>query len=415
MRRKLIITAAIIVVLGALAGLIYFFSGDDSGLSVGDPFSGIGSGNVSPSADLPTDGLLSNAGSLVAPRLIRITDGPVALGSVAFNIQLPMEGAVPVVVSTTSTSTPSIVATTTPDVEVRFIDRASGNVYAYTAHARTLTRISNKTLPGVQEASWVADGSRAYARFLANSGGFDRIDTFALNANGEGGYLLEQNLAQATVSGTNALFTLFSGTTGSVGSIGNADGSNQTTLFSSLISALIVHPTSGNLYATNKASSQVDGYGFEINRNSGAFSRILGPFRGLTLLPSLSGSSLIFSYTDGGIYRLRLFNTATRSVIALPVATLSEKCVWDPNGISVYCAVPVAMQGNLPDDWYQGAVRFTDRIWRIDVDQRVASLIVDPNEIGALSIDAVALTIDPEQDMLIFTDKQSGALYAYDL
>ena len=417
MKRPLIIIASIIVAVGLIFGIYYFFfAGDDATLTVGNPFDGLGSGNILPGDDLPTEGIEVNAGEDLAPRFVKITDGPVAAGAVAFGIQVPLSGAAPTVVTVGSTSTTTLPAPTTkPDVEVRFIDRASGNIYAYVAHERTLTRISNRTLPGIQEASWIADGSRAYARFLSSNTGVERVDTYALNASGEGGYLLEANLAQAAVSGTSTLVTLFSGSTGSVASISGADGSTSRTLFSSLLSAIVVHPTRGNVFAHTKASAQLDGYAFDVSRTTGAFTRILGPLRGLTVLPNQSGSSLIYSYAEGGIFRLRLLDVVGRTSTALPIATLTEKCVWAANGNSVYCAVPTSMQGVLPDYWYQGAVSFTDRIWKIDVTQRVASLVVDPTEIADVAIDAVALTVDPSEDVLIFTDKHTGALYAYDL
>ncbi len=416
MKRLFIIIAGVIVLIGLLVGIYFlFFAPGGATLSVGNPFGDIGSGTVNPGGDLPaTDGTVANAGTALAPRFIKITDGPVSHGSVAFNVQLPTSNATPTVSLGTSSTTPSTNATT-PDVEVRFIDRASGNVYSYVAHARTLTRISNKTLPGVQYASWVADGSRAYAQFVASSAGSEHVNTYALDANGGGGYLLEQDLAQASVAGTSTLFTLFSGTTGSVGTVAKADGSLSRILFSSLLSAIIVHPTSGNLFAATKASSQLDGYAFSIDQTSGVFSRILGPFRGLTVLPNATGTSLIYSYTDGSTYQLRVYDVASHSSTALPLATLSEKCVWAANGLSIYCAVPTNMPGGLPDNWYQGVTAFSDRIWKIDLTQRLATLVVDPNAIGKISIDAVDLSLDPQEDMLIFSDKHTGALYAYDL
>jgi hypothetical protein len=159
----------------------------------------------------------------------------------------------------------------------------------------------------------------------------------------------------------------------------------------------------------------IDGYGFQISRVTGGFSRILGPFRGLAVLPNISGSSLIYSYTDGGTYSLRVLDVKSRSSTALPLATLAEKCVWASDSLSVYCAVPTNMQGNLPDSWYQGTTVFSDRIWKIDLSQRLASLVVDPAQVGNISVDAVNLTLDPAEDVLVFTDKHSGALYAYDL
>jgi hypothetical protein len=422
MKRPFIIIAGVIVALGVLIGIYFLFlAPDDASLSVGNPFGDIGSGTVVPSADLPTDGTLSNAGTTLAPRFVKITDGPVAQGSVAFGIELTSEGETtptPVgttTASSTATTTLPVTTDTTPDVEVRFIDRASGNVYSYVAHERTLTRISNKTLPGIQRASWTPDGSRAFAQFLASSGGEEHVNTYSLNATNGDGYLLENDLDQATVVGSTTLFTLFSGSTGSVGTLSQTDGSGVRTLFSSVLSSLVVHSTSGNFFATNKASSQIDGYGFEISRNTGSFSRIIGPYRGLTLLPNHTGTSLIYSFTEGGVYKLRVIDTASRTSTALPLATLTQKCVWSSDNRSIYCAVPTNLQGNLPDDWYQGATMFTDRIWKISLTDRVATLVIDPSQLGKVNVDAVSLAVDPAEDILIFTDKHSGALYAYDL
>lgn len=398
----------------AVLAYFLFFAPGSASLSVGNPFSDTGSGTVAPSDDLPTDGTLTNAGTTLAPRFVKITDGPVAQGSVAFDVRIATGSSDAVSLSSTSTSTIQS-ATTTPDVEVRFIDRASGNVYSYVAHARTLTRISNKTLPGIQKVSWTPSGSHAFAQFLASAGGEEHVNTYSLNPNGGDGFLLENDLAQASVIGSSTLFTLFSGSTGSVGTVSNLDGSAGRTLFSSVLSSLVVHPSSSNLFANNKPSSQIDGYAFEIGRTSGSFSRILGPFRGLSVLPSPNGNSLIYSYTQSGVYQLRVIDTTTRASTALPLATLAEKCAWSADGKSAYCAVPTNLAGNLPDDWYQGATTFTDRIWKIDLTERIATLVLDPGEIGKVNVDAVNLTVDPSEDVLIFTDKHSGALYAYDL
>lgn len=402
MRRILIIVAAIIVIIGLAIGAYYLFFAPKAGtLTVGNPFANAGSSTTTPGG--LTEG--QGAGTIVAPNFVKITDGPVAEGvaAVDVNIAIPTNGA------TTSSSTP-----TTPDVDVRFIDRASGNIYSYIAHARTLTRRSNKTLPGIQVASWVPNGSMAYVQFITtNATDGEHVATYALPSDGNGGYFLEQDLAEARVASSTGLFTLLTSTSGSVGTVSKIDGSSPRTLFTSLVSSLIVYPAGNTYFAHTKASSATFGYGFQINGNS--FTRILGPLAGLTLLPSPSGKSLLYSYVDGGVVHLAVINIATHSATALPLATLTEKCVW-ADEVTVYCGVPTDLgSGNLPDDWYQGAVSFTDRIWRIDMTARVATLIVDPTAVAKTSIDAVSLTVDPKEDVLVFTDKKTGSLWEYDL
>lgn len=431
-RRTLIIIASTIVLLGLVVGLYMLVFSDAAELTVTDnPFGDIGSELASIDALDETD---SGAGTEFAPRLIRITDQPVARGVVAIiristttvaqPIATPTEQVVSLDTATgTSSATTTLVIPAAPvvtetverDTEVRFIDRASGNIYRYLAHERSLTRLSNKTLPGIQRASWLPDGSRAFVQFLSGEGDGEYVATYVLPDSGEGGFFLEQNLAVAKAVGANSLFTLLSGTTGSVGSVSNADGTGARTLFTSLLSSLVVHPTSANYYGATRASAQLDGYAFLINATNGGFSRILGPFRGLSIRPSPAGDRVLYSYVDRGTLRLGMLEIASRSVTALPVATLAEKCVWAPSGSAVYCGVPLSLPQNLPDSWYQGAVAFTDRLWRIDMESRIATLVTDPVETADVSIDAVALETDPEEDILFFTDKPSGALWAYDL
>lgn len=399
-RRLFIIAAAVIVVIGiGIAVYFFFFAPKPGQLTVsGNPF-GDTSVDTQPGSGLAEG---TGAGTVVAPNFVKIADGPISEGMVAVDVMVPAPGA------NASSST-----TTVPDVDVRFIDRSSGNIYSYLAHQRTLTRRSNKTLPGIQEVSWVPNGSMAYVRFITTSAADgEHVATYALPADGSNGSFLEQDLAEARVSSTT-LFTLLTSTSGSVGTISKIDGSNPKTLFTSLISSLIVYPAGGKYFAHTKASSGSFGYGFLVNGNS--FSRILGPLAGLTLLPSPSGKSLLYSYVDGGVVHLAVINIANHTATALPLATLTEKCVW-ADETTVYCSVPTDMgNADLPDDWYQGATTFSDRLWRIDMTERVATLIVDPTQVGKVSIDAVALTVDPKKDVLVFMDKRTGALYAYDL
>jgi hypothetical protein len=148
---------------------------------------------------------------------------------------------------------------------------------------------------------------------------------------------------------------------------------------------------------------------------AGAFDRILGPYRGFTMLPSPSGKQVAYSYLSGQTLVASVMDTATRASTALPVALLPEKCVWAADEQSIYCAVPRSMSGSWPDSWYQGAVSFSDRIWKIDLLARTAVLVVDSVAVANTPIDGVSLSIDANSDVLLFTNKADGSLWAYDL
>ncbi len=399
MKRALIIAATIIVLLGIGLGLYLLFK-PSAKLTVGsgNAFGDTGSGTAVNGSTGGSNSVQVNIATTVGPNLVKITSGPVSAGEVAFDI--------PPSSTSSTTFTPG-------DISVRYIDRESGNVYEYRALNRKLSRISNKTLPGIQEASWLPDGSMAFVRFLAPSNGTSHINTFALPFDGNGGYFLQSDLAETIVTGPNSIFTLATSPTNSVGASANADGTNIKTLFGSPLTSIVARAAGTSIITVSKAASEIDGYAFALS--NGVFTPIIGPLRGLTILPSPSGRIVLFSYTDGSALHMSTLNLTDGSVVELPLATLAEKCTWVSDSTALYCAIPSSISGNLPDDWYQGTVSFTDKIWRIDLNTRLATLIVSPSSIGKTDIDAVNLATDPNSQILVFRNKKDSSLWAYSL
>jgi len=122
------------------------------------------------------------------------------------------------------------------------------------------------------------------------------------------------------------------------------------------------------------------------------------------------------SYSFEGGLRMMLVNVATGEELSLPVATIAEKCVWTADDASIYCGVPLdPPQAGYPDDWYQGAVSFSDRIWKIQVSGRYAQFVLDFTKETGKVLDATALAIDPSSTTLVFVNKNDGSLWSYSL
>jgi hypothetical protein len=411
MRRTLLIIAAVIVLLGIGVGIYFLFFRGNAALTVGGslPIGDLaeGEGETETSGAQGLGVPLPGAGTDIAPRLVRVSDRPVALGAVAVYVR-----GTPPVATTSASSTP---IGTEPDVRVEYIERESGNIYAYQAHGRTLTRLSNKTLPGIQEAAWLTDGSLAFVRFLERTGNEEHINTYALPANGTGGYFLAQNLEQVLVKGTSTLATLLSTTDGSSASVSTPSGSGLHSLFATALSSVRMAFSGNNYVVATKGSASMDGSAFTVDGKTGSFTRALGPLPGLSTLASPAGRYVLYSYLDRGKLALGVLDIATHVATRLPLATLPEKCTWTLDDTALYCGVPTNASSTLPDDWYQGATAFSDRLWRIDMTGRVATLIIDPKQTADIDIDAVGMTLDRTNDVLVFTNKRDRLLYVYDL
>jgi hypothetical protein len=306
-------------------------------------------------------------------------------------------------------------ASSSPEVAVSYIERTSGNIFTYLSQARTLTRTSNRTIPGIQSASWLPNASIAFVRYLSGSN-FSTINTYALPASGSGGFFLSQNLADIAVSSTSVLM-LASGINGSALSLARTDGTRASEIFTTPLSAIRASFAGKNQYLVyTKPSMTLLGNAYLVD-GTGRLSRIAGPLYGLAALASPSGKWVVVSYVLDGTMQMKLVNTVSGSSINLPVATIVDKCVWTSNESSLYCGVPLDPPTNAryPDDWYQGAVQFSDRVWRIDVVSRYAQLVLDFTKETDAILDAEALAIDPLNTTIVFINKNDGSLWSYSL
>jgi hypothetical protein len=409
MRRYLIIAAVAIVVIGGALALYFYFFATGSSLSVAPPGSATlpTAGNSTTSSTNPSLAAGSAEPSKVTPSLVRIDTGPVVPGEAALDVNVLPDGMV-------ATSTKG--ASTTPDVAIEYLERESGNVYSYLDTLGTLTRISDRTIPGIQNAAWLASGSGAFVQYLSGTDS-TTINTYLLPANGVGGFFLPQDLDQVSI-GASSVLTLASGVNGSLATVMQGDGSHSATAFSSPLTMLRVSFLGTNSYlAFTKPTTALDGYVYAVD-GGGNFSRLAGPLPGLVALASPKGTWVLVSYSSGGVMDMELVNVKTRETIALPLATIADKCVWTADESAIYCGVPASPSTAYayPDDWYQGAVSFNDTIWKIDVNARLAELTLNfTAQTNGGTLDAEALAVDPNDTVLTFVNKSDGSLWAYQL
>ena len=332
--------------------------------------------------------------STAPQRLMQLTKGPVVPGFAVLNVPQ---------------------STSTSQVSVSYLERQSGNVFSYNVDANTITRTSNRTVPGLQSAIWSRDGSLAIVRYLSGDT-LSTINTYAIRPDGSGGFFLPQDLSDVSLA-SSSILTLASGVNGSVASTVDLNGARTTTVFSSPLSSLRTYPLGGGRYlGVTKPSGTLAGYAF-IYDTSKIATRIFGPQDGLVALPSPSGSYVFFSYVQNSALRTAFVDMKTGAVSNLPLSTIADKCVWTADEKTIYCGVPTSpnMSYNYPDDWYQGAVSFTDRIWKVDVQARFVELVLDFAKSTGSNLDAKALATDRQNTTLVFMNKNDGSLWSYRL
>jgi hypothetical protein len=394
MQRNLIIAAGAIVILGVGVALYFTFFNKGPSLTVTQP-SLPAAGNASSTTPVVTPHPTATTQTTTVARLAKISDGPIVPGEV--------------VTDTKAT------ASSTTEVAVGYIERESGNIYSYSPRTGSSVRTSNKTVPGIQSATWLPDGSLAFVRYLTGTD-YSIVNTYALSATGASGFFLPQNLSDIDVS-TSSVLTLASGVNGSIVSLVRTDGSRSSAIFASPLSEIHTSFAGKNQYLVyTKPTATLTGAAFLVN-SKGIFSHIVGPLNGLTAKASPSGKWVLISYTNNGELMTGLVGASTGEYIPLPVATITDKCVWTADDSAIYCGVPVdpSTENNYPDDWYQGAISFSDRIWKIQVAGRYAQFVLDFTKDIKTPLDLVAPAIDPLASTLVFINKNDGSLWKYSL
>lgn len=399
MKRTFIIIAVVLVLIGVGLGVYFMFFKSSPGVVIAPggtslPVAGQGT-QTNGTGDPTTTPTSPNSPTVVTPRLVKISAGPVVPGVVVIDKKLAT-------------------ASSSGEMVVNYIERGSGNIFSYLTQTKTITRISNKTVPGIQSATWLPDGSVAFVRYLSGAD-FATINTYALPSSGVGGFFLPQGLTDVAVSSTSVL-SLASGVNGSTASLSRIDGTNSTTVFSSPLSALRVSFLGKSSFlATTKATETLSGNTFFVDA-SGRFSRVAGPYDGLVALASPLGKWVLVSSVLDSKMQMVLVNVSTGETLPLPIATIVDKCVWTADDTAIYCGVPMSpSSATYPDDWYQGVIHFSDRIWKIQVDGRYAQLVLDfPKEADAV-LDMQSPAINSTATTLVFLNKNDNSLWSYSL
>jgi hypothetical protein len=316
----------------------------------------------------------------------------------------------------------------TKRTNIHYILRANGNIYEAYTDSPEQKRLSITTIPKVYESVWLPDGIRLIIRYLKDEQ--EDVQTFSVKINPatttlntfeggvDGNHLIENIGGLAVNPKGDKIFYLVNNLNGSSGYISKPDGLDKKNIFESpLIEWLVSWPKEEIITLTTKPSYNIPGYMYFLNSNTGNFSRIIGGINGLTTKTNTTATDILYSDSIRGNPRLYLYNIKKTESKILPWNTLPEKCAWSNTSTEIiYCAVPKTFpQGEYPDIWYQGLVNFTDDLWLINTETMAASLIYDMQKEANQNIDVIDLQLDANDSFLFFSNKTDLTLWSLSL
>ncbi len=318
------------------------------------------------------------------------------------------------------------------DSVLRFIDRGTGNAYEYLlgSGAPSPTRLTNTTIPKIEEAVWSPLGDKVILRYLSEDtdtiksfSGQIKTSTSTSGVSGEiTGSFLATNIDGLAIDPLgNTVFGLFkkTGGAGSFGVSSALSGTNKKQIFDSPITYWnISWPKENTIAFTTKPSANDDGYLFFFNPQTQKLTKILSHVSGLGTVVNSDANLIGYSGNTDNSFLLKIYDIKNNLFSNFSLPTLADKCVWGiKNNKILYCAVPTSVFGdNYPDAWYEGTESFSDDIWKIDTTNHTTSLIYQiASGAGAINIDAVNLSISADDVYLAFTNKNDLGLWVLNI
>jgi hypothetical protein len=313
---------------------------------------------------------------------------------------------------------------------IRFTDRANGNSYEFIpeTNPNDATRITNTTIPKIQESIWSNNGSSLVLRYLDDKtdgivsfAGKINVSTTTAGISGQMiGSFLPANIKQLVINPSGNKIFSFSNNqnkNGSIGIFSSLDGSNKIQSFSSPLADLNVFwPTDNIITFTTKPTYGKVGYLFFYNIQEDSFTKIMGDVSGMITLTNGDASLVAYSFTQNNLSNLNVYDVKNNIRKLVQFYDLADKCVWGQNNKTMlYCAAPKNIQqANYPDVWYQGLLSFSDNFWQINTDTGETKLIYETNNTNE-NIDGFNMVISADDKYVVFQNKNDLSLWLLNL
>jgi hypothetical protein len=401
MNKKILFVGIGVIMFGLLVvgGLLFFYSPEGTiSENIRDvlPF-GNGRGDINSPADSDTpEEIIPTESNKDLPSFFRLSEVPVS-GAVGF-------------LKNNSTY-------------IRYTDRATGHIYDINPRTLEKVKIANITQPKIYEAFFKADGSGVIYRSLEDDG--DEIINTSIDLTPPKGTSTEALYTETPTILRGDIRNIAVSNSGKIAFVSHDDrgvflsqfnGVSPQKLFASNFTNWLIYWTTNSIILTTKPSTYTYGFSYKLNPSTGLLSKIAGPLYGLNLLINQSENKAVFSYLDGSLIRTIYKDLQTDFQSELP-STFAEKCIWSHKQTSVvYCASPAGgVSAGEPDLWYQGKSHYLDQIWVINPETTLDEILIDPKKDFNVDIDVVDPFLTPDEDYLIFTNKNDLSLWALKL
>jgi hypothetical protein len=352
------------------------------------------------------------------PKLRQISIVPTS-GSVAFNREKEETRVI-------DEETGAEETVTTTETVFRYIERGTGHMYETFSDNLTQQRVSNFTIPQIQDAVFSQDGEFVILRKLDDLLNFEESFLASMQVvnedTGERGLVgeyIEPAIKYLDSNSRNYVYTTEKAEGGANFFSGSFGSSTVALIGESRISEWLIEDIN-NEYAliTTKPTGTGQGSASLLNKTSGKTEQIISGKFGLTVKVSPDLKYAFFSVSEDNTVTNYVKNLETSIETKINgIQTMLDKCVWSKNreGI-IFCGAPDFMPDSVyPDNWYLGLGNFDDHIFEIDVENTTSKMLMSSRQYVNRPFDTIKLELSPNEDFLLFINKIDLTLWALDI
>ena len=328
-------------------------------------------------------------------------------------------------------------STTASTTVVRWVDRGRGNILEAREDSWNIQTLSNTLVPRIYESAWNKDLSAFVASLLPSGSNVPTIVYANLKRNPVGtsstdfnpinlspfdlqGLSLPTGIVSYAISPKKDKLFFFSVQNGrGIGYTSAATGGTLTQLFDSPLTQVQVSwPEDNTIAIVTNGNAKENGFLYFVNPKTGAWTKVIGPVFGLSATVSHDAKYVFVSGTgDNNNILSYIYSVAKNTYNDAIVQTLADKCSWGNfYKAVVYCGVPSRpTEAIYPDDWYQGTVSLSDKLWQINAETgelKQLSAITDQSD---RTIDSFNVSTDTKDNFLLFMNKDDLSLWSLDL
>ena len=386
MKRSLIITIGIVIILLILGMWVYLFL-YGAPKATTDVFTNLG---VLPKGD----------------KSVRIVD---ANTSTLKDSQLALGGSVLQQLTTRAVAGFGF-ASSSPDI-LRYVERGTGHVYEINLTSGKEEQVSVTTFPQATEAVFSPDTTSVA---LTSYEGYQKIVSVGtIDAHTTSVTLVKLPIGAENIAFANETTLYFTHTEAgkTLGSMFNIHTQAQTLLFT--ISLTDVEVLWGNglkaTYVLVKPSQTLEGALYVVSKN--ILTPVTNSEFGLTAFTN--GAYTIASHATNNTYISESLKNGTISEQG--ILMLKEKCAIDRtrDGV-VWCASPLEpAPKTYVEDWYKGIIISKDYLWLTDLSSKSSELKGDIPKLSGKTLDVTGMTINSNGKVLLFGNKIDQTLWMY--